>query len=103
MAEAHKERPTIIRALKGGRLDMRLDERQKRLIEQGAALRGLSVSDFVVQSAAAAAEQAIRSQAVIELTLEGQQAFVQALENPPAPNQALRDAFRRRTEMLGGE
>ena len=86
---------------KAERLDMRLSSQQKRLLEQGAALTGLSVSDFVVQSAARAAEELVRSKQVISLTLEGQQAFVAALESPPAPNAALRGAFKQYRARLG--
>ena len=92
---------SVIRSLKEERIDMRLDAQRKHLIEQGAALRGMSVTDFVVQSAAQAAEQVIRDQQVISLTLAGQQAFVQALTDPPAPNDALRSAFKRYQERSG--
>lgn len=88
---------------KAERLDMRLSSQQKRLLEQGAALMGLSVSDFVVQSAARAAEELVRSQQVIALTLEGQQAFAAALEAPPAPNAALKAAFGRYQALQGEE
>ena len=88
---------------KAERMDMRLSGQQKRLIEQGAALTGLSVSDFVIQSAARAAEQLVQSKQVITLTLEGQQALVAALESPPAPNAALRRAFGQYKARQGNE
>lgn len=100
MTQSNKPNPQANRTLKAQRLGARVDERQKRLIERGAALRGMSVSDFMVRSAAEAAEQAIRAQALIDLSLEGQTAFAEALRHPPEPNDALRAAFQRRLEML---
>lgn len=80
-------------ASKAERMDMRLSSQQKRLIEQGAALKGLSTSDFVIQSAAQAAEQIIHDQQIITLSLEGQRAFLAALESPPEPNESLKEAL----------
>lgn len=81
-------------ASKAERMDMRLSTQQKRLIEQGAALKGLSTSDFVIQSAAQAAEQLIYDQQIINLSLEGQRAFLAALESPPQPNETLKEAAK---------
>jgi uncharacterized protein (DUF1778 family) len=83
------------------RLEVRVGADLKRMIELGATLRGQSVTDFLVQTAAQAAQEAIESHKVVQLTLEGQLAFVEALRNPPKPGAALRKAFARRTAMLG--
>lgn len=74
--------------------ELRLSSGQKRLIEQGAALQGLSTSDFALQSALQAAEGLIQNQQIIMLSPEGQQAFLAVLDAPPEPNQALKDAAR---------
>lgn len=76
------------------RMELRLSSGQKRLIEQGAALQGLSTSDFVIQSALQAAEGLLRNQQIIMLSPEGQQAFLAVLDAPPEPTQALKDAAR---------
>lgn len=83
------------------RLEVRVGSDQKRMIELGAALRGQSITDFLVQTAAQAAQEAIESHKVVQLTLEGQLAFVEALSNPPKPGTALRKAFARRAAILG--
>ena len=83
------------------RLEVRVGADQKRMIELGAALRGQSITDFLVQTAAQAAQEAIESHKVVQLTLDGQLAFAEALRNPPKPGAALRKAFARRTAILG--
>jgi uncharacterized protein (DUF1778 family) len=83
------------------RLEVRVGADQKRMIELGATLRGQSVTDFLVQTAAQATQEAIEAHKVVQLTLEGQLAFAEALRNPPKPGAALRKAFARRAAMLG--
>jgi uncharacterized protein (DUF1778 family) len=94
----NKQAPT---ESKTQRLEVRVGADQKRMIELGAALRGQSITDFLVQTAAQAAQEAIESHKVVQLTLEGQLAFVEALSNPPKPGAALRKAFARRATILG--
>lgn len=74
------------------RLELRLSSQQKRLIEQGAAFQGLSISDFALQSALQAAKHLTHEQGIITLSPEGQQAFLAALEALPEPKQALKEA-----------
>ena len=51
------------------------------------------VPEFVLRSAEAAANEVIREHQVITFTIEDSQAFVNALLNPPEPNDKLRAAF----------
>lgn len=76
------------------RLAARLSAEQKQLIEHAAALSGLSLTDFVVQSAQAAAEEVIQRREVIRLSAQDSAAFADALLNPPEPNEALIAALR---------
>lgn len=81
-------------AIKETRLQARLSETQKAILEQAAAIRGITLSEFVVSAAQTAAEEVIRDLRVIYLTAEGSRAFAEALLDPPAPNKALRKAFK---------
>jgi len=74
------------------RLEARLTSEQKELLQRAAALEGRTVTDFVVRSAQLAAEQTINRHEHAVLNSRESQAFVEALLNPPEPNQALRDA-----------
>jgi len=77
------------------RLEARVSVEQKELIRRAAALQGRSVSDFVVESAQRAAEEIIREQAVIMLSVQDSRTFAAALLNPPAPSPQLRTAITR--------
>jgi uncharacterized protein (DUF1778 family) len=73
------------------RIEARLQPAQKERIEYAASLKGTSVSDFMVQSAEAAAVVAIREHETWTLTTQDRDLFV----NPPEPNERIRAAARR--------
>jgi uncharacterized protein (DUF1778 family) len=77
------------------RLEARVTQTQKELIERAACVQGRTVTDFVVGVLQDAAKQAIADHAVWKLTQEQQKVFVDALTDPPAPNQKLREAYKR--------
>lgn len=81
------------------RLEVRTTSAQKRLIERAAELRGTSVTDFVVSNIQAAAAETIREFESLFLRDEAREVFVQALLNPPEPNEALKVAAARHKEM----
>jgi uncharacterized protein (DUF1778 family) len=89
------------RSLKGDRLEARLTPEQKKLIARAAALRGTSVTEFVLASAQHAATEAIKDYEVLSLHGKALDVFVNAVLNPPAPNQAARRAARRYREQMG--
>jgi uncharacterized protein (DUF1778 family) len=82
------------------RLEARVNPAQKALFERAAALRGQSLTDFLVQSAQTAAEEIIRTNELIILTERDTAALVEALLNPPPLNEKLRQALRRHDEMI---
>jgi uncharacterized protein (DUF1778 family) len=89
------------RPRKQERLEARVTPEQKRLIERAAALRGTSVTEFVVASAQEAASNTVRDFEVLYLQDEAREVFVRALLHPPAPNAAARAAvkwYRRNVE-----
>lgn len=86
---------------KNKRLEARVTEQQKELLQRAADLSGRSLTDFIVSSLQSAAEETIRTHQVIELTARSTEAFVNSLLNPPAPNERLRAAARRYRELAG--
>lgn len=80
------------------RLEARLTPEQKQHIEHAARIKGTSVSDFVVLSAADAALRTIREQEVLTLHERAREVFVHALLHPPAPSRRLVAAARRYKE-----
>lgn len=83
------------RESKKERLEARLTSEQKQRIEHAARIKGTSVSDFVILSAAEAAVRTIREHEVLTLNERAREVFVQALLKPPAPGPRLRAAARR--------
>ena len=77
------------------RLEARVAPKQKRLIERAAALRGTTVTDFVVASAQEAAAKTIHDFEVLTLRQDARELFVRAILNPAAPNEAARKAATR--------
>jgi uncharacterized protein (DUF1778 family) len=83
------------------RLEARITPAQKRLIERAAALRGTSVTEFVVASAQEAATSTIKDFDVLQLRDEAREVFIKAVLNPPAPTDAARHAAERYRKHAG--
>lgn len=83
------------------RLEARITAEQKRLFQQAADIQGVTLTDFVVASVQAAASRAIEESAILTLRARDREVFVQALLNPPAPNDRLLSAARRYRELQG--
>jgi len=86
-------------ALRGERVEIRMTRTQKRDIERAANLRGTSVADIIVNAMQIAATEAIREFEVLDLRNEDRRVFVEALLNPPEPNEALKAAVARHKRM----
>jgi uncharacterized protein (DUF1778 family) len=76
------------------RLEARITPEQKALFQSAAQLTGRSLTDFIVSSVQAAAEEAVRTHQMLELTARETEAFLAALQDPPSPNERLRSAVR---------
>ena len=77
------------------RLDARVTKEEKRVVETAASLRGISVTDLMRTAITDAANKIIRENETLTLSERERQAFVQALMNPPRPNDAAIAAVRR--------
>jgi uncharacterized protein (DUF1778 family) len=82
-------------AIRNERLDVRISSDLKRTIEHAAALTGQSLSDFILGIVTRRARKIIREAEVIRLTDQERDRFLAALDNPPAPNEALLRAAER--------
>ena len=67
---------------RSARLEMRVTQAQKTLIETAAALEGRSVSDFAIASLQEAARRALETHDKISLSLNDSKLFVDALMKP---------------------
>lgn len=89
-APSRRKRPTA----RSTRLETRVTPETKALLQRAAAIRGRSLSDFVVSSAQEAAERAIREHDVITLSVRDSHRFAELMLNPPEPNEQLRAALQ---------
>jgi uncharacterized protein (DUF1778 family) len=77
------------------RLEARLSQETKALVQKAADLEGRTLTDFVISSVQAAAYKVIEQHQTLKLSLEDSEAFANAVLNPPQPNEALKSAALR--------
>lgn len=87
-------------AAQNSRLDVRLAEENKKLIEQAASFLGQTVSAFTVTTLVREAEEVVERFGMLRLSNRDRDAFLSALDNPPKPNARLRQAARRHAEKV---
>jgi uncharacterized protein (DUF1778 family) len=75
------------------RLQFRVDEQTKDLIERAAHLSGRKVSDFCVTSLTETARRTIAEHETLVLSEGDREAFFDALVNPPKPSERLKRAL----------
>jgi uncharacterized protein (DUF1778 family) len=73
------------RATRSEKLDLRLTRQAKRTLQAAAATSRCSVSEFVLESALARAEEAMADRRVFTLHHPQWKAFLAALNAPPRP------------------
>jgi uncharacterized protein (DUF1778 family) len=83
------------------RLEARISAEKKAVLQHAAELSGRTLSEFVVESAQAAAARVIQEHENIRLSQAEQIAFVTALLNPDTPNDRLRKAAASYRQQVG--
>jgi uncharacterized protein (DUF1778 family) len=66
------------------------------LIDDAAAILGKTGADFMIDSARSVAIDVLLDQRLFVLDVERYDAFIHALDNPPAPGPKLRSLLRRK-------
>ena len=82
------------------RLDVRLPEHTKKLIEQAAGHLGQTVSAFTVATLTREAEDVVERFGMLHLGDRDRDAFLAALDNLPKPNARLRKAAREHSRKV---
>jgi len=82
-------------ALRTERTEARLLPEQKMRIDRAARIKGLSRSDFIVQTADEAAIRIIQEHETWTLAIPDRERFIEALMHPREPSRRLRAAARR--------
>lgn len=83
-----------------GRITARAPQPVVDELEEAATLVGVSVNQFVVQAAIEKARTIIDSFTRIELTRRDAAFIANLLDNPPAPNAALKEAVQRYKKVV---
>lgn len=92
--------PNQASELSEARLSLRLDPAHKALIDRAAAYSGETVTSFATATLVRRARKIIRDHQVTRLSEEGAVRLLELLDNPPAPNEALKRAARRYAELV---
>jgi len=77
------------------RIEARIAPDALAVVKRAAEIQGRSVSDFVVAAAQEAAHRTIEETQIIRLSVEDQQAFTEAVLNPPPLAPAMERAIER--------
>jgi uncharacterized protein (DUF1778 family) len=77
------------------RINLRTTHGTKQVIEQAAEMMGTTVSAFMLQNAYDAAKRVLAEQQILTLSNRDREAFLDALNNPPAPSKELRKLLRK--------
>ena len=78
-----------------GSINLRIELQTRQLIDEAAAVLGKTRTEFMIDSARALAIDTLLDQRLFALNTEHYDAFIQALDNPPAPGPKLRALLRR--------
>lgn len=100
MVATDKQRSRRRAKISTKRLEARVSSEQKLFFQRAAALRGVSLTDFMIESMQQAAVKTLEEHNLMKLTDAESRIFVQVLLNPPPPNQALRLATERYHRMM---
>jgi uncharacterized protein (DUF1778 family) len=75
-------------------LNIRIKPEERNLIDRAAKARGKNRTDFVLEAARAAAEEALLDQTIIAASPEAYAAFLARLDMPPQSNERLRKTMQ---------
>ncbi len=78
-----------------GSINLRIEANTRQLIDDAAAIQGKTRTEFMIESARREAIDVLLDQRLFELDSDRYDAFVQALDSPPAPGPKLRALMRR--------
>ncbi len=75
-------------------LNIRIKPEERNLIDRAAKTRGKNRTDFILDAARLAAEDALLDQVVISVSPQAYKQFLARLDMPPKPNERLRKTMQ---------
>ncbi len=70
-------------------LNIRIKAEERGLIDRAARAKGKNRTDFILDAARAAAEEALLEQVIISVNQQAYNEFLERLDAPPQPNKNL--------------
>ncbi|NET38105.1 MAG: DUF1778 domain-containing protein [Cyanothece sp. SIO1E1] len=86
---------------KESRIEIRVSQEDKKLLEQAASLQGLSLSQYMLSTALDIAKEKIATHEKMVLSNRDRDLFIALIDNPPAPCKALKSAVHRYNQKYG--
>lgn len=83
---------------KDARLEVRIPQEKKEMLERAVRLTGRTMSDFVRDSVEKEARRTLKDYELMELSRQDSKVFAEALINPSEPGDKLKEAVRRYKE-----
>lgn len=75
-------------------LNMRIKPEDRSLFDWAAKAQGKTRTDFILEAARRAAEEAMLERTLVQVSAEAYDAFVARLDAPPKPNDRLKKTMR---------
>ncbi len=85
--------------MKKERVEFRTNSQERENFEKAASFLGMNISSFVRMAALERACEILKSEQTLVLSDEDRDLFLNALENPPKPNENLIRAFATHQSM----
>ncbi|MFT6835163.1 MAG: hypothetical protein ACJA0H_001198 [Francisellaceae bacterium] len=79
-----------------GRIEIKTEDTVKSTLEKAAGIVGVSLSSFLIQNSLPKAKKIINDEKHIKLSDNDFNKFLEILDNPPEPNQALINLRKKR-------
>jgi uncharacterized protein (DUF1778 family) len=92
-----------VTATKNERINLRLNQSAKQLIERAATFEGKTVSGFILSSALASAEETVHAHEFSRLNAQDAQRFFDALSKPAEFNAKLTEALLEHERRVDSE
>ncbi len=82
------------------RITARVPTSTRLIIERAAAIYGSTINQFIVQAAVERANEVLQDMEMVKLSARDAKIFLDALANPPQPNEKLLDAVRAHDRLI---
>lgn len=91
---------TAKKVLSDDRIVSRVPHSNRTIIEKAAAVYGATINQFMIQAALDRANQILAQEEQLRLSERDARLFLDALDNPPTPVDALVEALRKHAQRV---